>query len=173
MWPKANRVYRNGARLLTWQKWTDETIHISLNQWAVLGTPVPKNHKQPKLACKERKMYVKMLHAELWVSTAGPLMHISQLLWSCPKSKKYSEVTSYPQRASRGLPHAFLSGSKGGRSNRITEQRGALNMAARKKVLLLADEIWASKVLVAHFVFPLLANTNGKLSCQQGNENKM
>lgn len=166
MWPKANRVYRNGARLLTWQKWTDETIHISLNQWAVTSNP-------SWLVKKERKMYVKMLHAELWVSTAGPLMHISQLLWSCPKSKKYSEVTSYPQRASRGLPHAFLSGSKGGRSNRITEQRGALNMAARKKVLLLADEIWASKVLVAHFVFPLLVNTNGKLSCQQGNENKM
>lgn len=55
----------------------------------------------------ERKICVKrsdsqspMMYAMLWVSTAVPLKD-----W---KSKMYSEVTSYLQRTSRGLPQGFF-----------------------------------------------------------------
>lgn len=62
------------------------------------------------------------------------------LLRSCLKSKKKSEVTSYPQRTSRGLPHAFLSRSKGAQSNRISEHTEAPN-TGNKESSLLSDEI--------------------------------
>lgn len=61
-------------------------------------------------------------------------MHLLHF-WSCPKSNIYSEVTSYPQRTSRGLRQAFFVQIKQrGQSNRIREHTGVLSTVARKKV---------------------------------------
>lgn len=100
-----------------------------------------------------------MLHAtlaaqrSLWIQ----LLHHSTPL-ELPKEQKYSEVTSYSERTSRGLPHTcffLLSRSNRGRSNRIRKHTGAPNTMARKKASL-SLEIQVGKVLVAFFTSSVL-----------------
>lgn len=125
----------------------------------------------------ERKICVKrsdsqspMMYAMLWVSTAVPLKD-----W---KSKMYSEVTSYLQRTSRGLPQGFfflIQIKQRGQSIGIREHTEVLNTVARKKVFhfdLKFKWLWSLwHVHIKCSAFPILIiEINSKLSRQQGND---
>lgn len=92
---------------------------------------VSSNHEKLKILWCQSPNKEKMA-ATRWASTAVPFLSFFFFLNLSfnssgvdPSSKKYTEVTSYPQRTSRGLPHTFFVQIKRGpvKQNRRAQER--------------------------------------------------
>lgn len=85
-----------------------------------------------------------MFHATLWVSTAVPLNAPTVSRNSsgvAQREKKYSEVTSFPQRTSRGPTHAFFVQIKRGPVKQNKRAPRSSQLCSKTETSSLSDEI--------------------------------
>lgn len=88
-----------------------------------------------------------MLHVTLWVSTAVPLNAptvCSNSSGVAQRAQRIFEVTSYPQRTSRGLSHAFFVQIKCGPVKQNKRAHRSSQHCGKKESFLLLVEIRVS-----------------------------